>query len=674
MLPLPPGRLEGAVLPGRRGVARRRRVARRAACSSRTCAATCASSPSTAAPREAERARRLLLVALRLRGVRLPRRARPHVPRGRALARLRIASARCAVRTLPSPLPRCSALGVARLLPDTGFGLWLRLAAATRVPAPARRARRARRSGAERLGRARLEPRRALRGALAVMFAVHASLDAGARAARCRRRCGRAAVRRAQCRRRDAGAARSRVTGRGRRSPGVGLGIALWCVDGHLDRRRRPLPPRPRAEARRLRRRCSLRAVDEFRDGGLHPGYAFPLWHAFLALVARLAGVDPTRGRAARGERARAARVRSSPASRARRSSARPGAALAVLLAQVGAVRARRRAAAASYTALALPATASRQLLVPGGDRALLRVRRATARGPGCATLAAAPARARARPPDVRALRRSSRSPATSPRGRCSRGRELRRGRGRRSPRSSCPAGAVALWLRPIVARDRVATTRRRPSCARALEHYSGQLDVFSRRQLPARAGGASARSGRGRGRGARSPCRSPRSPPGAAGRAFVLGGFVAVLALDARAARSSRTSPMPSRSRRRGAPPASSRSRSRSPAARPCSRGCSRLGALPVGARRRASRSSSPTRATSATRSTRAGPALATWIALVGGAAALVVGDRPAAPARPSSTAWAPIAAATAALVVLPVAVHGFTHWDERPDARHAA
>jgi hypothetical protein len=37
----------------------------------------------------------------------------------------------------------------------------------------------------------------------------------------------------------------------------------------------------------------SLRSVDEFKDGGLHPGYAFPLWHGVLALVSRLAGVDP---------------------------------------------------------------------------------------------------------------------------------------------------------------------------------------------------------------------------------------------------------------------------------------------------------------------------------------------------------------------------------------------
>ena len=36
-----------------------------------------------------------------------------------------------------------------------------------------------------------------------------------------------------------------------------------------------------------------LRTVDEFKDGGLHPGYAFPLWHGFLALVSWFSGVDP---------------------------------------------------------------------------------------------------------------------------------------------------------------------------------------------------------------------------------------------------------------------------------------------------------------------------------------------------------------------------------------------
>jgi hypothetical protein len=36
----------------------------------------------------------------------------------------------------------------------------------------------------------------------------------------------------------------------------------------------------------------TLNTVNEFRDGGLHPGYAFPLWHGAVALIAWLAGVD----------------------------------------------------------------------------------------------------------------------------------------------------------------------------------------------------------------------------------------------------------------------------------------------------------------------------------------------------------------------------------------------
>jgi hypothetical protein len=73
---------------------------------------------------------------------------------------------------------------------------------------------------------------------------------------------------------------------------GAVFGIALWHVLGtvqgdalfHLGRVRKL------AELGGL----SLRSVDEFKDGGLHPGYAFPLWHGVLALVSRLSGVDPT--------------------------------------------------------------------------------------------------------------------------------------------------------------------------------------------------------------------------------------------------------------------------------------------------------------------------------------------------------------------------------------------
>ncbi|MEX2645940.1 MAG: hypothetical protein WD249_06735 [Gaiellaceae bacterium] len=49
------------------------------------------------------------------------------------------------------------------------------------------------------------------------------------------------------------------------------------------------------ARARKLAELDSLSvgAVSEFRDGGPHPGYAFPLWHGVLAMVARVGGVDP---------------------------------------------------------------------------------------------------------------------------------------------------------------------------------------------------------------------------------------------------------------------------------------------------------------------------------------------------------------------------------------------
>ncbi len=72
---------------------------------------------------------------------------------------------------------------------------------------------------------------------------------------------------------------------------GILFGALLWHVAGvvhgdalfHLGRVRKLV------ELGNLH----VRSVDEFADGGLHPGYAFPLWHGFLALVAKLGGVDP---------------------------------------------------------------------------------------------------------------------------------------------------------------------------------------------------------------------------------------------------------------------------------------------------------------------------------------------------------------------------------------------
>src|SRR5215218_8980417 len=73
---------------------------------------------------------------------------------------------------------------------------------------------------------------------------------------------------------------------------GVAFGVALWHVAA-------PIEGDALFHLARVRKLSvfddlSLASVSEFRDGGLHPGYALPLWHAFLALVAKVAGVDPS--------------------------------------------------------------------------------------------------------------------------------------------------------------------------------------------------------------------------------------------------------------------------------------------------------------------------------------------------------------------------------------------
>jgi hypothetical protein len=72
---------------------------------------------------------------------------------------------------------------------------------------------------------------------------------------------------------------------------GVVYGVAVWLAAGPLrgDALFHMARARKLAEVPEL---DSLRALSEFPDGGVHPGYAVPLWHAVLALVARLGGVD----------------------------------------------------------------------------------------------------------------------------------------------------------------------------------------------------------------------------------------------------------------------------------------------------------------------------------------------------------------------------------------------
>ena len=175
-------------------------------------------------------------------------------------------------------------LGVARLLPAHGVGLWLRLVAASLVlllpgslVARALRLRGASATVAFGLG--------ALGPALLLVFLVHSSIWLAFAVL-----AAVAVVALPFALRVVSGPPAWDTLALA--LAGVVLGILLWHVAGvvngdalfHLGR------------VRKLDTLGDLhiRSVDEFRDGGLHPGYAFPLWHAFLALVAKLAGTDPT--------------------------------------------------------------------------------------------------------------------------------------------------------------------------------------------------------------------------------------------------------------------------------------------------------------------------------------------------------------------------------------------
>ena len=72
---------------------------------------------------------------------------------------------------------------------------------------------------------------------------------------------------------------------------GVLLGLLLWRVAGHVGGD--GFFHLARVQKLLAFDDLSLDAANEFPDGGLHPGYAFPLWHGFLALVAKVSGADP---------------------------------------------------------------------------------------------------------------------------------------------------------------------------------------------------------------------------------------------------------------------------------------------------------------------------------------------------------------------------------------------
>ena len=173
-------------------------------------------------------------------------------------------------------------LGLSRLFPATGAGLGFRLVAATAcllLPG----ALIARALGLEGAAPAFVWSLAALFAGMAAMFAFHGSIWLAAAVM------GGAGL---------AAAPFAVRRGLPRFSPwpfavlalGLAAGIAYWWVASyggdsffHLGRVRKLVDFDS----------ISLRSLDEYRDGGLHPGYAFPLFHGFLALVSKLSGADP---------------------------------------------------------------------------------------------------------------------------------------------------------------------------------------------------------------------------------------------------------------------------------------------------------------------------------------------------------------------------------------------
>ncbi|HET6624703.1 MAG TPA: DUF6541 family protein, partial [Gaiellaceae bacterium] len=253
---------------------------------------------------------------------------------------------------------------------------------------------------------------------------------------------------------------------------GLVLGFGLWrlasSVEGdglfHLARIRKL------AELDDL----TLKAIGEFADASLHPGYAFPLWHGFVALVARIAGVDPEQV---------VLHLPSLLAPLAVVVAYEAGWALFRRTWAAGAAAAAQVALACfapghggSYPLLALPATAAAQLLVPAALALALGAVREPTRGRLASTAAAAFVLAVVHPTyaiflwipfagfllvrlmwtreDVRA-------------GALALGALV------------VPAALFMLWLLPVV-RDTASHSPGPEEVRRAFEQYAGQLDVRS--------------------------------------------------------------------------------------------------------------------------------------------------------------------------------------------------
>ena len=402
----------------------------------------------------------------------------------------------------------------------------------------------------------------------------------------------------------------------------------------------------------------SLNGLSEFADGGPHPGYAFPLWHGFLALVGRLAGVDPSEVVLhSAAILVPLAFLLVFEAGRAVFNSFWAG--LAVAAAQV-AITGLAPGDAGAYDALELPGTAARQLIVPTVIALTLLFARAP-RTELIAIAAASLALGLVHPTYALFL--------LIPIGGFAIVRFVWARKdllllGGALASLGLPAAAVFVWLAPIV-EDTAGHTPTATEVARALQRYSRELDVDSahRYALTPEVFGRS---------GAVAIAALVSIPLAALASkrlwaAFVIGGSLPILALTLTEPLFPHFADLVSISQAR-------RAAGFLPFAFAFAGGCVvlagllRWAALPVALA--AGLWLHLTWPGDFDHLEYGGPALATWIALVGGALAIPVGlilQRRFAPIEDRGL----VAALAAAVFIVPVGYHGLREWESPPGSR---
>jgi hypothetical protein len=372
------------------------------------------------------------------------------------------------VRSRADRLPRELAVlpvwAVTRAFPDTGLGLYLKLAATTLlVLLPGSLVARA-------IGRPSVSATVAwsltgIFGAGAIVFAVHSSLDLAIASYAA---LGAVALAVVLSRREWVPPRRPAVV----ILLGLILGAVLWHVAGTLD-------GDALFHLARVRKLLAfgdlhLRTVDEFKDGGLHPGYAFPLWHLWLAFVARLGGVDA--GRVVLHEASLLCPVAFAVVYESGMAVFRNRSAAFATLLATAAIFAFGGGHGGSFVHLALPATTARQLLVPVVIALFFWFVRHPIRANG-ATLAAGGLGLALVHPTYALYVLIPLAAYAVVRALLTRG-EVRRGAAG-VVALLIPAAAVSLWLLPIV-RETRSHNPSDAELAQNLRHYKGQVVVYS--------------------------------------------------------------------------------------------------------------------------------------------------------------------------------------------------